>query len=428
MSDWIIEAENLGKRYRVGQNENSASYALLSEMLTERAKRLFRISRQPQTDHREFWALKDVSFKIKPGEVVGFIGRNGAGKSTLLKLLSRITTPTSGRIRLRGNIASLLEVGTGFNPELTGRENIYLNGVILGMTKKEIDRKLDAIVDFAGVGRFLDTPIKRYSSGMQVRLAFAVAAHLEPEILVIDEVLAVGDAAFQRKCLGKMQDVSTQGRTIIFVSHDLATLQKLCPRSILLESGRCIADGPTPEIISTYLNGILNSTSTDLTARTDRSGEGLVRFTKIELLGEDGREKVLFPSGKPLRIRLHYHSDLNQPLIKCRVNVGIYGWGKIYIVVSTELHSEYLITLPPRGSIDCVIDELPLSQGEYYIGPYFEMNNVAQDMFDAATTLSVGSGNFFGTGKDYAPGWEGKTVLVKHRWDIQENSALVQAG
>jgi len=263
MSETVITVENLSKRYFVGHRTEHERYTALRDVVvrkahnfTRKAVDLFRGREVVQGDAiEEFWALKDVNFEVKQGEVVGIIGRNGAGKSTLLKILSRITEPTEGRVTLRGRVASLLEVGTGFHPELTGRENIFLNGAILGMTRQEVRKKFDEIVSFAEVERFLDTPVKRYSSGMYVRLAFAVAAHLEPEILIIDEVLAVGDAEFQKKCLGKMGDVSRQeGRTVLFVSHNIASVSDLTHRALLLESGHIAAIGPTAEVVSRYVS------------------------------------------------------------------------------------------------------------------------------------------------------------------------------
>ncbi|HEY2330091.1 MAG TPA: ABC transporter ATP-binding protein, partial [Verrucomicrobiae bacterium] len=247
MSDYAIKVEGLGKKYLLQHQATGKRYVALRDVLAEKAKAFFG-GRRPEAGSRksveEFWALKDVSFEIKPGEVVGIIGRNGAGKSTLLKLLSRITEPTTGRVRLRGRVASLLEVGTGFHPELTGRENIFLNGAILGMHRTEIKKKFDEIVAFAEVEKFLDTPVKRYSSGMYMRLAFAVAAHLEPEILIVDEVLAVGDFGFQQKCLGKMQDVAAgEGRTVVFVSHNMQAVTTLCIRAILLNAGKIVQAG-----------------------------------------------------------------------------------------------------------------------------------------------------------------------------------------
>jgi lipopolysaccharide transport system ATP-binding protein len=255
MTDTIIEVENLGKRYVLDHQQEREKYTALRDVIAQGVKSALKGFGGKKTETKEeFWALKDVSFEVKRGEVVGIIGRNGAGKSTLLKILSRITEPTTGRVRLKGRVASLLEVGTGFHPELTGRENIYLNGAVLGMMRQEIDRKFDEIVAFAEVEKFLDTPVKRYSSGMYVRLAFAVAAHLEPEILVVDEVLAVGDAAFQKKCLGKMGDVaSKEGRTVLFVSHNMAAVQSLCQKGIWLNDGQVVRFGDVTQVTSDYL-------------------------------------------------------------------------------------------------------------------------------------------------------------------------------
>src|SRR5580700_10185393 len=339
-SDTMISVENVGKLYTLRHKSSGERYTTLRDVITRGATASFRAfsgklrnrgrlnasstngsGSVPSGDTTEdFWAIKNVSFKVEQGDVIGIIGRNGAGKSTLLKILSRITEPTVGRVRLKGRASSLLEVGTGFHPELSGRENIYLNGTVLGMTKREVDRKFDAIVDFAGVQKFIDTPVKHFSSGMQVRLAFAVAAHLEPEILIIDEVLAVGDAVFQKKCLGKMQDVAADGRTVLFVSHDLAAVEKLCSRAILLESGRCLTDGPTAQTIAQYQASTVQAASLDLATRTDRRGAGLVRFTRVQTLDENFREQGVFLSGKPVRVRMHYRATGNKPLENCRVS------------------------------------------------------------------------------------------------------------
>jgi lipopolysaccharide transport system ATP-binding protein len=270
MSDTVIRVENLGKKYIIGhQQEGSSRYVALRDVIADGARAIGQRLRHPgkpmgNPHQEEFWALKDVSFEVKQGEVVGIIGRNGAGKSTLLKILSRITEPTTGRVQLKGRVASLLEVGTGFHPELTGRENIFLNGAILGMSRTEINRKFDEIVEFAEIARFLDTPVKRYSSGMYVRLAFAVAAHLEPEILVVDEVLAVGDAAFQKKCLGKMEDVAKQeGRTVLFVSHNMNSVAQLTTNCIFLQKGTVISQGSSEKIINEYLLDLSDSSLRD---------------------------------------------------------------------------------------------------------------------------------------------------------------------
>src|SRR5215813_7100758 len=247
----IITIENLAKQYRIGAS--GAAYSTVREAVVNSLRAPLRMFRGNSSAYETIWALRDVNLEIQAGEVVGIIGRNGAGKSTLLKILSRITEPTRGRVVLRGRVGSLLEVGTGFHPELTGRENIFLNGSILGMTRREIQAKFDEIVSFAEIEKFLETPVKRYSSGMYVRLAFAVAAHLEPEILVVDEVLAVGDYAFQQKCLKKMQDVSIHGRTVLFVSHNMGAISRLCQRCIVLDKGRIVSSGPTAAAVETYM-------------------------------------------------------------------------------------------------------------------------------------------------------------------------------
>ncbi|MCH7813221.1 MAG: ABC transporter ATP-binding protein [Planctomycetes bacterium] len=313
-----IQVSGLGKRYRLGATVDLARtfrevLAALPTHLGRDARRWARrligrtASEAPPSADREasdsFWALRDVDFEVQPGEVVGIIGRNGAGKSTLLKILARITTPTTGRAELRGRIGSLLEVGTGFNPELTGRENIFLNGSILGMRRAEVRRKLDAIVAFAETDRFLDTPVKRYSSGMRVRLAFAVAAHLEPEILIIDEVLAVGDLQFQKKCLGKMGDVARGGRTVLFVSHNMPAVRNLCDRAVLLDRGRVLFDGPCDDAIGRYANlsqGQANQREPgvfDLSGRENPCIDGPPIIQGMRLLGPDDAPRNQFPMG-----------------------------------------------------------------------------------------------------------------------------------
>lgn len=289
MSTPIITVENLGKRYRLDHQVQRQRYRALRDVIADKAKRLFLrpFARRKGLDSsgrtEEFWALKDVSFEVKPGEVVGIIGRNGAGKSTLLKILSRITEPTAGRVRLGGRVASLLEVGTGFHPELTGRENIYLNGAILGMTRAEIRRKFDEIVAFAEVEKFLDTPVKRYSSGMYVRLAFAVAAHLEPEILIIDEVLAVGDAEFQKKCLGKIGHIAAEdGRTVLFVSHNMMAVRTLCSRGLLMSNGTLILDAGTEVAIASYVNSTASSGGSNWRRPRNMPPASTVSFTAID--------------------------------------------------------------------------------------------------------------------------------------------------
>jgi lipopolysaccharide transport system ATP-binding protein len=279
-----IRAEGVAKRYRIG--EYRAAYGTLRESLVHAGRRLS--GREHDRPEREIWALKDVSFDVEEGEVLGIVGRNGAGKSTLLKILTRITTPTKGQVALRGRVGSLLEVGTGFHPELTGRDNIYLNGSILGMKRREIERRYDEIVEFSGVERFIDTPVKRYSSGMYVRLAFSVAAHLEPEILLVDEVLAVGDAEFQRRCLGRMEELGSTGRTVVFVSHMLTSVTQLCDRAIQIESGKVVADGPAAEVIAGYLQ-LTHGAGTERTWSLEEApGDDVAKITAVRVRPHDG--------------------------------------------------------------------------------------------------------------------------------------------
>jgi lipopolysaccharide transport system ATP-binding protein len=312
-----IVADRLSKQYRIG--ELQAGYETLRESLTHAARRLAGgYHRHP---HEHIWALRDVSFEVAEGEVLGVIGRNGAGKSTLLKVLTRITAPSDGHAEIRGRVGSLLEVGTGFHPELTGRENIFLNGSILGMKRREISHKLPEIVEFSGIEQFIDTPVKRYSSGMYVRLAFSVAAHLEPEILLVDEVLAVGDAEFQRRCLGRMEDFGESGRTVLFVSHNMQTLSQLCDRAILLERGEIVLDGPASEVVAKYLQSVHGTGSRRVWAdRGSAPGDDLVRLLEVRVVDEHGETAdsvdVRRPVGIELRFEVHRRGGPVFPKIK----------------------------------------------------------------------------------------------------------------
>ncbi len=301
----IISVENVGKRYRIGRVQSS--YSTLRETLAEAVRSPFKKLRANNDQFQFVWAVDDISFEIESGEVVGLIGRNGAGKSTLLKLLSRITEPTRGRIELNGRVGSLLEVGTGFHPELTGRENIFLNGAILGMSRKEIVRKFDEIVAFAEVEKFIDTPVKHYSSGMYLRLGFAVAAHLEPEILMVDEVLAVGDIRFQRKCIDKMQDVGKQGHTVIFVSHNMDAIARLCPRALLLDQGKVIADGPSRQVASQYMSGGEGLTTIrEWADLTKAPGNDIVRLCAVRVRNHAGEILDSLDIRQPVQIETEY--------------------------------------------------------------------------------------------------------------------------
>jgi len=313
MSDFSIRVEGLSKRYRIGLKEEmydtlAGTIASWIKSPLSNLKHLRKLSTFADKDNEDdvIWAVKDISFETKPGEVVGIIGRNGAGKSTLLKIISKITEPTSGNVVFNGRVSSLLEVGTGFHPELTGRENVYLNGAVLGMTKKEIDLKFDEIVAFSEVEKFLDTPVKRYSSGMKVRLAFAVAAHLEPEILLIDEVLAVGDVAFQKKCLGKMKEVGEEDRTVILVSHNMTSIMRLCNRAILLEDGEVRCDGPVNDVVKSYMVSDIGLTSFRKWGIETAPGNDVVRLISVKACTDGGEIKEAFDIRKPVLIEFEY--------------------------------------------------------------------------------------------------------------------------
>jgi lipopolysaccharide transport system ATP-binding protein len=362
------------------------------------------------------WALRDVSFKVEQGEVLGIIGRNGAGKSTLLKILSRVTAPTSGKIKVKGRVASLLEVGTGFHPELTGRENVYLNGAILGMTKQEVTRKFDEIVDFAGVEKFIDTPVKRYSSGMYVRLAFAVAAHLEPEILVVDEVLAVGDAEFQKKCLGKMGEVAHEGRTVLFVSHNMAAIAGLCPRAALFDRGILVKDDKTERTISAYLNSNALLTQTSLKDRQDRQGNGLMKFTNVWVEDENNRRVENVRSGHNVKLRASFKLRTDT-IISPQFSFTIQDSHGIRI---SDLWSEstgYVIDkVKQDGIITCVLPRLPLNQGDYFVAVWCGMKNSTYDLVWNAAKIHVVAGDFFGSGK--LPSIEHGVLLIDQHWAL----------
>jgi lipopolysaccharide transport system ATP-binding protein len=328
-SETVIRVDNLSKRYVISRADDKARYATLRDTIARKAKSLFhrlfnRCERAADTGREEFWALKDVSFEVKRGEVVGIIGRNGAGKSTLLKILSRITEPTTGRIAIDGRVASLLEVGTGFHPELTGRENIYLNGSILGMSRAEVKRKFDEIVAFAEIEKFLDTPVKRYSSGMYMRLAFAVAAHLEPEILIVDEVLAVGDAEFQKKCLGKMDEVAKGGRTVMFVSHNIGALLGICNAGVLLDGGKLVLGGDIRTVAAKYTT--TNRTQSTLHPGMFRGGlQKSIRFLEIKINGSPAtRVEGILPSS-PVEVGIV--SEMTSPLASFRVTCALFREG-----------------------------------------------------------------------------------------------------
>ncbi len=345
MSRTAIRAERLGKRYRIGKRE---PYRTLRETLSN-SLRLRSLGKSRDQDSPEtFWALRDVSFEVHQGEVVGIIGRNGAGKSTLLKVLSRITTPTEGYADLEGVVRPLLEVGTGFHPELTGRDNIYLSGAVLGMSRAEILRKLDEIVAFAEVEKFIDTPVKRYSSGMYLRLAFSVAAHLEPDILIVDEVLAVGDASFQRKCLGKMSEVAGEGRTVLFVSHNMDAITRLCGRAMMLSEGAIVRDGPAAEVISFYLTSDLGSTSSRSWDDIGTApGDQAVKIRSIRMRDEAGSTSQEFDIRKPIGAEVEF--DVLEEGWVLQPNVAVTSGEGVRLFTTIDLNPAWRSTARPTG-------------------------------------------------------------------------------
>ncbi|HXY36704.1 MAG TPA: ABC transporter ATP-binding protein [Planctomycetaceae bacterium] len=402
MSDPAIRVENLGKQYDLGARE--AGYVTFREALTglvtNPVKRFKSLSGRAREDET-FWALKDVSFEVQPGEVVGIIGHNGAGKSTLLKILSQITEPTEGRVEINGRIGSLLEVGTGFHPELTGRENIFLNGSILGMSRDEVRRKFDEIVAFAEVEKFLDMPVKKYSSGMSVRLAFSVAAHLDPEILIIDEVLAVGDQEFQNKCLGKMSGVAESGRTILFVSHQMAAVEAMCSTAILLSEGRIRARGETTKIVERYLRGVSRGEMQPLQDRRDRKGSGAIRFKSVAFSDGCGRPLMSFQCGSAGEINLRYDNCSGRELRNLRVCLAVDNeFGQRVLLFDSKLLACDLERVEPEGGmVRILMPKLTLLPGCYHFNIYATVNGEIADWIKSAGFFYVEGGNFFGTGR-----------------------------
>jgi lipopolysaccharide transport system ATP-binding protein len=369
-----------------------------------------------------FWALRDVDFDIARGTILGIIGRNGAGKSTLLKILSRITEPSTGEFEIRGRVASLLEVGTGFHPELTGRENIYLNGTILGMRRREIARQFDAIVDFAGVATFLDTPVKHYSSGMYMRLAFAVAAHVDPEILIVDEVLAVGDAEFQAKCLGKIEEVSRRdGRTIILVSHAMAAIEALCTRAIYLDRGQLVREGPAREIVGHYLATALPQAveRTALADRTDRTGSGAVRFTSFHVEDDAGQRVTHVASGRDVAFVLGFEVTSPDPLDRVDVGISVHSRFDTTLFVLYSSYTGRTFRLEGRsGEFRCTIPRLPLVPGRYQIGARITRGGEELDWpRDGVGSFQVEAGDYYRTGRTGCDG--AITFLVDGSWAVR---------
>jgi lipopolysaccharide transport system ATP-binding protein len=412
----IISVRGLGKQYRIRTGEKKRYYSLRDD-IAETAHKLLR-GKIFLSKYEYLWAVKNIQFDVYPGEVVGIIGRNGAGKSTLLKILSRITQPTTGEAILRGRVGSLLEVGAGFHPELTGRENIFMNGTVLGMKRTEIERKFDEIVAFAGVDKFLDTPVKRYSSGMYVRLAFAVAAHLEPQILLVDEVLAVGDIEFQKKCLGKMEDVATkEGRTILFVSHNMAAVEKLCRHGIVLDRGEIGYIGRQTDAITHYLKNVSGIVSS-LEKRIDRKGSGEVRVVAIEFRDTSGNLLEVVKCGQDIDIYFHFEANLSFSN-SGRVTAGMVFKTELEVPVfqqNNKLTAEQFGELPRSGAFVCRLTKLPLPPSTYKISYNISLDGTCLDNIINAATITVVEGDFFGTG--VVPPISHGVCLVQGKWSM----------
>jgi len=403
----VVRAEGLGKLYRIARSGGPEGRSF-----AEGARRLLRASNWSR-GREGFWALRDVSFDVRQGEILGIVGANGAGKSTLLKILARITDPTEGCAEIRGRLGSLLEVGTGFHPELTGRDNVMLNGAILGMRRSEIARRFDEIVEFSGIERFIDVPVKFYSSGMYVRLAFSIAAHLDPDVLVVDEVLAVGDIDFQRKCLGRIDEVAHTGRTIIFVSHNLATVSALCSRAILIEKGRLVAEGSVRSVLERYVASTVAHTGTSLRERLDRRGSGRVRFTGVRAGGPSGALVV----GEDAEFWLDYDADAPSDLANVMVGVAVYGgMGEPIFVCSSRVSGQDFEAAPSEGAFCCSIPRLPLLPGHYTLNVYAEVNGLLADWIENAYAFDVVEGDFFGSGQ-LPPDSHG-SLIVNHSWSV----------
>ena len=428
MPNTAISVENLSKEYRLGVISTGTFYGDLKRWWARQRGQVDPYLRIGESDHgnrqgETIWAINDISFSVKQGEALGIIGRNGAGKSTLLKILSQVTAPTSGVVRVKGRIASLLEVGTGFHPELTGRENIYLNGAIMGMDKAEVSQKFDEIVEFSGVEKFIDTPVKRYSSGMYVRLAFAVAAHLEPEILVVDEVLAVGDAAFQKKCLGKMSDVTSEGRTVLFVSHNMAAISAFCQWAMLLDGGRLQISGSSPDVIRHYLA----SSAADLpdvgllTHPNRRSGMRPV-IAKLKLSNDRGEEGNLFELGENIIFDIGLDAgemEYKQPAVSIAVlnNVG----DQILKLASWAQAVEWN-ALNDRVIVQCMWQNCRLAPGRYFLNVGFGDGKTTVDYIEHAMSIEIApQTDEYPTGR-IPPG----VFLPEVEWTIDKTSTFFE--
>lgn len=401
MAETVIKVENLSKRYRIGAREG---YKTFRETLVDSVKAPFRkIANigKPVPEAETIWALNDVSFEVKKGEVLGIIGRNGAGKTTILKILSRITEPTKGRVELKGRVGSLLEVGTGFHPELTGHENIYLYGAILGMDRYEISRKFDEIVAFAELEKFIDTPVKKYSSGMYMRLAFSVAAYLEPEILLVDEVLAVGDAIFQRKCMDKMGKAAEGGRTVLFVSHNMSAVSSICQRGILLEAGEIAFSGSAQETVSLYLDQCAETAKdgAKISQRKDRAGSGEVKLTIFYLENKAGQKIEHIRNGETVRLVFDYVTKSNQEVENVEFQIVVSRQsGELVFQFGTRFTGQNFKKIHPKGKFICEIRKFPLVPGRYRLDTYLVAGGIPSDFVSWLAQIDVVDGDFYQSG------------------------------
>ena len=413
-----IEVIDLSKRFRINHAEaaRQGEYRTLRESLSRLVKTGWKNFRSGAAlgDVEDFWAIRDVSFDVQAGEVVGIIGRNGAGKSTLLKILTRITEPTSGRALIRGRVGSLLEVGTGFHPELTGRENVFLNGSILGMTRREIKRNFDEIVDFSGVERFIDTPVKRYSSGMKVRLAFSIAAHLNLEVMLVDEVLAVGDIDFQRKCLQRLRDVTRSGRTVLFVSHNLAAVESLCDRVIVLKSGAVHAIGQVDSVVQGYYRDNRARMNSDGLGRSFEGAHGSVRILRhAELLGPLGEPTDFLLIGSECRVRIVLQATM--PILNPTVGIGIDDtFGQRVLTVRTPRSHKWIDSLDGRLEVECRIPECPLVPGEYSMKLAVSAAGEPLDQIEQALAFRVEDADLYGEGRGFHRG----CCVARAAWSV----------
>ena len=417
MSDIAIKVENLSKLYHIGVKDSGT----LRETITNSFNTIFPSKiNENEGNKSEFWALNDVSFEIKKGDIVGVIGRNGAGKSTLLKILSRITQPTSGKITINGRVGSLLEVGTGFHPELTGRENIYLNGSILGMRKSEITKKFDEIVEFSGVEKFIDTIVKRYSSGMYVRLAFSVAAHLEPEVMIVDEVLAVGDSEFQKKCLGKMQDVAGHGKTVLVVSHNMGSIRNLCKEGIYLKKGIVVKEGSIEEVIQSYLGDAANDKMLPLEERKNRNGTGEVTVKDIGFYSKSENRIIntlLAGSNAVLKIEYRSSSIHEKPIEKLAFGIRIFNQENQFLtVLHNHMSNELFENAPPSGTVFCRIPRMPLMSGVYKMDVSVFVNGAVADNIKDALKIDIVESDYYGSGKIFSNKRQG--IYIDQSWEI----------